>query len=209
LLALVIIFTLLLLLFILPVGVDLRYEDAFALKLKIGPLRCDLLPKKKEKSEKPKKEKKNKKPEASKKSKKRPKLRAGDVMELCRIALKALGRFRRSLSIDRLRLYILVAAEDPYDAVLRYGALNAGLGVLAPLAHNALKIRNEDVRTNVDVQGQKGWLELQLIATLQVWEILQIALCAGFAFLSWSSARKKAAKAAENQKDTSQEEIAS
>ena len=194
-----IILILLILLLITPVGVDLRYDGALRVRLKFGILHFTLFPGKENKTPKEKK-----KPEKEKKQP-GPKPTLQEILELVRIALQALGRFRRRLSIDLLRLYVLVAADDPYDAVLRYGALNAGLGVLAPLAHNALKIRSEDVRTNVDVQGTKSSAECHVIATLQIWEILWIAICFACAFLSWNGKRKKKLKAVE----TIQEEKAS
>ena len=209
-LALGIILAVILLLLILPVGVDLRYEGSLTLKLKAGPLKFTLLPGKK----KPQNKKSKDKPSGHKagKAEKKPKqkLTLQDVRDLLRIGLKALGRLRRGLSIDVLRLHMCVAADDPYDAVMRYGALNAGLGVLAPLAHNALKIRKEDVRTDVDVSGGgKSSIALRLQTTLQIWEILWIALCAGGSFLRWNAGRKKAAKAATVNNDNQQEEKAS
>jgi len=202
LLVLCIILLLLLLFLILPVGVHLRCEDDFSLKLQIGPLGIPLLPRRKAKAEKVK----AKKP---KEKKEKPKLTVRDLLDLAAIGMKALGRLRRSLSIDLFRLHVLVSAADPYDAVLRYGALNAGLGALSPAAHKALRIRTEDVQTAVDVQGGEGRVTAELKATLQIWEILWIALCAGIAFLKWRAARKKAAKMNETSNETIREEKAS
>ena len=131
-----------------------------------------------------------------------------DILALLRIALTALGRFRRSLSIDLLRLHILVAAPDPYDAVVRFGALNAALGVLAGPAHKALKFRKEDVRTDVNVQSEEGSISLQLVATLQIWEILRIVFCAAYALACWWLGKKRAAKAPKTE-ETVQEESTS
>ena len=203
-----IILVLLLLLLIVPVGADVRYEDAVTLKLKIGLLKVTLIPGKKNKAPKEKKQKSGRKVGKAK-EKPKQKLTVQDILTLARIGLDALGRLRRSLSIDVLRLHVRVSADDPYDAVIRYGALNAGLGALAPLAHQALHIRNEDVRTDVDVQGGEGDIDFRLQATLQIWEILWIALCAGFAFLKWNAQRKKSAKADKKVKETIQEEKAS
>ena len=208
-LALGIILAVILLLLILPVGVDLRYEEALTLKLKAGPLKFKQQPgKKKPQNKKPKDKSSGHKAAKAEKAPK-PKLTLQDIRELLRIALKALGRLRRQLSIDVLRLHVCVAADDPYDAVLRYGALNAGLGALAPPLHNALRIRTEDVQTDVDVQGGEGSIFLQLIATLQIWEILWIALCGGCSFLAWHHARKKNAKAVSEINQNTQEEKAS
>ena len=207
-LAVCIILVVLLLLLIIPVGADVRYEEAFSLRLKIGPLKFTLIPGKKKPKKKP-----EKKPSGHKvgKAKEKPKqkLTVQDILTLSRIGLDALGRLRRSLSIDLFRLHVLVAAPDPYDAVIRYGALNAGLGVLSPAVLRALRFRREDVRTDVDVQGSEGSIDFRLQATLQIWEVLWIALCAGWAFLKWNAQRKKSAKAGKKVKETIQEEKAS
>ena len=213
-LALAIIAVLLILFLCIPVGVDVSYEDDFRLRLKIGFLRLPLLPAKDKGKQKEKKKKQQKSAEkqennkTDKTAKKKLKFSLQDVFELLRIAFAVLGRFRRSLSIDLFRLHILVAAPDPYDAVVRFGALNAALGVLAAPAHKALKIRKEDVRTDVNVQSAQGAISLQLVATLQIWEILRIALCAAYALLCWWLNKKKAAKAAKTE-ETVQEESAS
>ena len=199
--ALCIIVILLLLLLILPVGVDAAYLDGvFSLKLKLGPVRKTLLPKKQKEDapEEPKKKKKKKKKKKDGDAEKpKKKLGLGDVLELAKIALKALGRFRRSLSIDVFMLHVVLAAADPFDAVTQSGYLNAGLGALSPLFHKALKVRSEDVQTGLDVLPGSIAFEGRIVATLQIWEILHIANCAGAAFLRWYLRRRRAARAEE------------
>lgn len=196
LLALVIIVVLLVLFLILPVGVDAAYDGAvFALKAKAGLIKIRILPKKEkppeeegEEKPKPKKEKKQKR---EKEHKPKQKLTLDDILELAGIGLKALGRFRRSLSVDKLMLHMAAAAPDPYDAVLLYGRVNAGLSALSPLLHRALKIREEDIRTAVDTEPGTMLIEARVVVTLQIWEILYIAFSAGFAALRWLGKRKK------------------
>ena len=195
-LALIISVVLLILFLILPVGVDAAYDGAvFALKAKAGLIKIRILPKKEkppeeegEEKPKPKKEKKQKR---EKEHKPKQKLTLDDILELAGIGLKALGRFRRSLSVDKLMLHMAAAAPDPYDAVLLYGRVNAGLSALSPLLHRALKIREEDIRTAVDTEPGTMLIEARVVVTLQIWEILYIAFSAGFAALRWLGKRKK------------------
>ena len=193
-LALIIIVVLLVLFLILPVGVDAAYDGAvFALKAKAGLVKIQILPKK-EKPPKPegeKKPKKEKKKKREQEHKPKQKLTLDDILELAGIGLKALGRFRRSLSVDKLMLHMAAAAPDPYDAVLLYGRVNAGLSALSPLLHRALKIREEDIRTCVDTEPGTMFLEARVVVTLQIWEILYIAFSAGFAALRWLIKRKR------------------
>ena len=195
--ALIVILTILLLILILPVGADVSYLDgAFALKAKAGPLRIQILPKK-EKQPKEQKEKdkpKEKEPKAGAKEKPKQKMTLEDYLELAKIGLGALGRFRRSLSIDTFLLHVVSGAADPYGAVMQYGYLNAGLSALAPAFHRAFKVRREDVRTAVDLELGTTVFEAQLVLSIQIWEILTIGFCAGFAFLRWYLRRKREAK---------------
>ena len=201
-LALCIILVILLLILILPVGVDAAYLDGvFTLKARAGPVKIGILParEKTRKKKKPKPEKeKEPRPEREKKAEggKKRKLGLNDILELVKIALRALSRFRKALSIDVFLLHFLSASEDPYNAVMQYGYLNAGLSALSPLFHRVLKIRNEDIRTAVDMEPGRPVIELRIVATLQIWEILYIGICAGFAFLRWYLRKKKEAKAA-------------
>lgn len=197
-LALIIILVLLILFLILPVGVDAGYDGAvFSLKAKAGPVRIKLLPKKEkppgaEEKEKPKR-KKEKKRKEKREEEHKPKQKLGldDILELARIGLKALGRFRRSLSVDVFMLHMAAAASDPYDAVLLFGRVNAGLSALSPLLHRALKIREEDIRTCVDTEPGNLFLEARVVVTVQIWELLYIAFSAGFAALRWLGRRKR------------------
>ena len=196
--ALCIVLAVLVLILILPVGVDAAYIDsAFSLKAKAGPARIGILPKK-ERPDKPEKKKKPKEQKEAPEGKEHPKLKIGlaDIKELLGFALKALGRFQRALSIDVFMLHMVSGAEDPYDAVMQFGYLNAGLSALSPLFHKVVKIRKEDIRTAVDLELKRPLIEARLAATLQIWEILYIGICAGCAFLRWFLRKKKEAKAA-------------
>lgn len=192
---------LLALLLLMPVGVAAAFVGGvFSLAVKIGPARIKILPKRlkaeseaveeaPKKEKKPRKEKKQKDP-----NKPRQKLTKDDILGIVRLVLKALGRFRRSLSLDELLLHLTVATGDPYDTVMQYGYVNAALGVILPLLHNAFKVRREEISTAMDFQMEKMAVEAKLTATLRIGQILYIALCAGSALLLWLYRRKRPEK---------------
>lgn len=194
-----VILVLILLFLIIPVGVDAAYEAGnVCLKVKIAFARITILPRK-AKAPKPEGEtKKKEKTAADEKApeEKKPKLKLGvsDVLELLKIGLKALGRLRRQLSIDLFRLYVTVAADDPYDAVMRYGYLNAALASLAPLARRAFKLRQADVKTAVDLEGGENLIDAHFVASYQIWELFYIGLCAGLAALRWYLGKRREMK---------------
>ncbi len=192
-LALGIIAAVIILILITPVGADAAFggDGPFSLKLVIGPLRLTVLP------PKPKKEKKAKKKPADGEKKPKPKLALGDIFALAKIALAALGRFRRRLSLDVLTLHLTAGAPDPYDAVMQYNYLNTGLGVLWPLLNRAFNIRRRDVRTALDIGAEGLAAEGRVKATLRIGQILHIANCALYALIKWYLPRRRAEKAAE------------
>lgn len=199
-LALGIIAAIIVLLLITPVGVDAAFggDGPFSLKLVAGPLRLTVLPKKPKEKKKPAKPKsaKEKKPETPDGEKKpKAKLALEDIFALAKIALTALGRFRRGLSLDVLTLRLTAGAPDPYDAVMQYNYLNAGLGVLLPLLSRAFTIRRRDVRTALDIGADGLTASGRLKATLRIGQLLHIANCALYALIKWYLPRRRAEKA--------------
>jgi len=183
---------LLLLLLILPVGGELRYDPGgFLVKLRAGPLAVPVFPSKKEKGKA--REESEPPAEAKKKpgKKKLNGLKKDDILTLIRIGLKALNRLRLHFSIDLLELDWIAGGSDPFDAVLQYGRINGALGALQGPAHAVFQIREERIRTDLDLNATKPAITVRLIATIQIWEILSIAFCAGWAFLVWHFRRKK------------------
>ena len=200
--ALAVILAVLVIILILPVGADASYIDnVFSLAAKAGPVKIGILPKKKkaeaETQPKPKKEKKKKgeAEETEVKAEKKPKQKLSfeDITGIIRLALDALGRFRRSLSIDVLMLHLTTAGPDPYSAVMSYGYFNAAIGALLPSLHRAFKVKKEDIASQVDFEADKLKIDARLQLTVRIGEILLIALCAGFAFLKWLLRRRRRA----------------
>ncbi len=195
----IIVIVVLLLILAFPIGIDAAYSaDERFLKLKLGPFRKTLLPGKKTKKPKQKKKKKEKPKQEEEPEKKKEKrsFTLDDILTLAEIAIDALHRFRIHLSVDRFLLYWTASASDPYSAVQQYGKVNAVLGVLLSKAHNVLKIRDEDVRTTLDLEAEHPTIRTRLILSIQIWEILLILICAGGAGLRWIIKKKRNEKAA-------------
>ena len=188
---------LLLLILLLPVGADVSFiQDILTLKLKVGLFRWKLIPKKAiGKNDKTVDEKKEGKKDQAKHGFKL-KINKNDLVKLLNILFHTLHRFRMHLSIDLLHLNCIAAATDPYDAVLQFGALNAGFGAILPLAETVLKIRERNICTSVNFEIHKPQIEVRVIATLQIWEILFIAICAGTASAVWYLKKRKQARTA-------------
>lgn len=202
--ALWILLAVLILLLATPLGLAASFsKDILSLSLVLGPAKIRLLPKKEKPSPAKSKESKGRDKEKkaakeTKPGKEKQKLSKDEILEILRMALKAVGRFFRKLKLDELVVHITIASADPYDTVMLYGYCNAALGALLPLLHNAFRVGREDIGAAMDFQLEKTELEAKLQATLRLGEILWIVLCAGAVFLGFYLRRKKRSKREKN-----------
>lgn len=198
---------------LIRVGVDMAYEGgAFTLSAKVAGVLLQLFPKE-EKDEKPKKEKKPKKKRKKKEKPEKPKEETGEkkkglplglskeeLFELVKGVLQKLGRFPRKFRVDRFKLHVLVAGRDPYNTAMGYAYLNEALSILLPMARNTFKVKESDVRTEVDFAADDLGLEFALAMTIRVGQIvglvLAIAFVGGRVVLKSKLRQKKEARAA-------------
>ena len=197
----IIVILVLLLILTFPIGIDLAYSpERFWLKLKLGPFRMLIMPgggkKKRKKKKAAEAQPKPEEAAGAKKKRRLPKLGLDDIRTLAEIVLKAIRRFRAHLSVDKLFLDWTSASADPYAAVVQYGRVNALLGALAGPVHRTFHIRHEDVRVGLDLEATKPIIDAQLVMSLQVWEILLIAVCAGASGIRWYLKKKRIERAA-------------
>ncbi len=170
---------------LLRVGVDAEYDgEALFLRLKAGPVKITILPKR-ETPEKPKKKKKEKPPkdggdEEPPKKKKRSPLTLRTLLKLVRPALEAAGSFRRKLSVDLLRLHARIGTGDPYDTALTFAYLQSAVYGLQPLAERALNVKERDVWLTPDFTNDSIATEGRLIGTIRIGQIVWIALVLGW-----------------------------
>lgn len=170
---------------LLRVGVDAEYDgEALFLRVKAGPVKLTILPKR-EKPAKPKKKKKEKPPkddadeEQPKKKKKSP-LTLLTLLKLVRPALEAVGAFRRKLSVDLLRLHARIGSADPYSTAMTFGYLQSAVYGLHPLAERALNVKERDVWLTPDFTSDGIAAEGRLIGTIRIGQIVMIALVLGW-----------------------------
>ena len=109
------------------IGVRGEYSaEGLTAQARLGPVRFQVYPVKKQKDHKAPKKKKTPKKEPAEQPK------AGGpaklLLRLLPLALEAGGQFRRKLQVDLLRLEVTAGAPDPADAAMIYGRTNAALG---------------------------------------------------------------------------------
>lgn len=160
------------------IGAAVSYsESGLLLKLKAGVFRIAILP-----GKEPKK-KKEKPPKPKQKAKT---VRKKSVKDTFSLALRfvpllgeAAGHFRRSIRIDRLFLHVIWGASDPSSAAIGYGAGNAAMGILWPVLEHNFKVKDYDLRVDVDFERDKPAFSADAQATLTIGQGMSLALILG------------------------------
>ena len=201
------------LILMIPVGADIRYEDGvFRLALKAAGIKIQLIPKSKktETEKKPKKEKKKKeKPEESdKKEDSAPKekrslpFNAEEILELIKKLLKRLGKFGKKFKMERFMLHWIAGGWEPYTTARVFSIVNAGLSQLAPLCVEKFQCKDSSVWTDIDFVREEMFLEFGLTTTIRIGKVLgsAIGIAADALILFLRSKRRSKKEAKEEQK---------
>ncbi len=201
----------LLLLYFLPLGADVRYDSAgFRLMAIFGPIRIRLLPasKKKPKEQKKKKSETPKKPPqaATKKAEEDP---AGgswtDFLPIARTALSLLNGLRRKIRVNRLQMQLIMAGDDPCDLAVNYGRAWAALGNLQPALERCFVIRKRDLSVTCDFEGTQTLVLLRMKLTITLGRLLWLLLRYGVqAIYQYFTIQKHRKGGIEHEQNTSQ-----
>jgi len=186
--ALVIVLLVLTVLMLVPLGVDGGYNGrSLILGIRIGLFNIRILPRKEKKykppkHKKPKKQKKPSKIEEEEPEDKKP-LDKKKLAALVKAALKVLGRLKRKLRVDYIRIHYTFASDDPFDTAMGFGASSAAIGAFLPLIDNAFVINERDIGTSFDFLTDKPRFDFWITMSIQIWEILYLAIVFGIDFL--------------------------
>lgn len=192
--ALGILFGLLLVLALIPVGIRGRYDqDGGTVTAFVGPVSIALYP------GKPKKDGKK-----EKKAEKKPKKEKGTAVEkksggtvaffreLVALGLEALGALRRRLYMKELTLYYTVGAlgKAPAQWGILYGAAWSAVGNLIPVLENTFRIGSRDVQVYLDDTTVESRLYFSGQTRIFLGELLYLVIKYGHQGLKLYSKRK-------------------
>ncbi len=166
------------------VGAAVSYSEAGLLvKVKAGPVRIQVLPAKKRKTKQEKKPKPAPQHPAEKGAKAESKRSVKDTLSLALrfvpLLGEAAGRFKRKIRIDQLILHVIWGSADPASAALGFGAGSAALGMLWPIFEHNFRVKEHDLRVDVDFERKTPALTAQAQATLTIGQILALGLRLG------------------------------
>ena len=181
------------LLLLLRVGVQLRYDGSFSVKLKVLFLSFTLFPKKEKlrikgqpPSEKKEKKKKQKKEKAVSKKPDFSELFSFYRQLFTEVILPALGRFLKHLHLRVDQLQIEIASEDAAKTALLYGSAVSGgtafLEFLRNITH--LKMgREEEIYIRSRFDKTEGSCRVRITLSLCLWQAVHILLPALMKYL--------------------------
>lgn len=178
------------LLAILPLGVDAAYNSNGAkVALIAGPFRIGLLPGKKGKKEKLPKKKKaktKKQPISQPAAVKAAKPKGGSVKDfipLVKVGLDFLNTFRRKLRVKSLYLNVVLGGGDPCDLAMNYGRAWVALGNLWPRLERFLVIKKRDVEIQCDFEADSALVDARLELTITLGRLLALLVVYAIRFL--------------------------
>ena len=204
---------LLVVVWLLRVGVDIRFGDELRVAVKIGPAKITVLPqqekKKKPKKEKPQKEKKTEKKPAEKKEKKKSPFTFSDVRSAVPVLFealkKALGKIRRRMRIDPLDVCVIFAGDDPAKVAEMYGWANSAMWTMMPQLERLLQIPDPHIHLGVDYERYDLHAEGRVGVTFRVGDLIVIGLTLAVPVLKWYLGWRKEVKRREEVAKTAQE----
>lgn len=182
----------LLALFLLPLGCQVRYDGGgFTVRVIAGPVRFRVYPLRKKdapkKADQPKKtEKKGKESakkdntEAQKEEKQTPKPETSGSLSkflpLVKLALEALGELRRKIRLNNLTVHLTLACDDPCDLAVNYGRAWAAVGNLMPNLERLFVIKKRDIQIGCDFTASETVVFAQGDVTITFGRVLSLAL---------------------------------
>ena len=173
----------LLLLAVMPLGVDFRYNsDGPMIRVILGPAGITVFPanKSKEKETPKKKQGKSKTPAAAKTKEPAPKGgNIQDFMPLVRTVLDFLGDFRRKIRVRRLDLNVILGGGDPCDLGMNYGRAWAALGNLWPTLEQLFVIKKSDVEIQCDFEASQTLVTANVEITITLGRLLALVIIYG------------------------------
>lgn len=164
---------------VIPLSVYASY-DAGGIKLSVSAvlLKKTLFPKKNTAS-------KDEKEDKSVKPKKHalPDFTFEEWLDLAAAALKALKSLKKGVYFELLRLQCTVSAPDPYDAVMRYNAINAAVSSFITFLEGGFRVKKKDVSVALDFDRAAMNTELELSVSLRIAALLALGVKIAIGFL--------------------------
>ena len=118
-------------------------------------------------------------------------LNKDEIVELIKTVLHAAGSLRKKLTVGILKFWFVSSQKDPYDTVMVYNYVNDAVYTLSALVSGAVNVKKWDIRTAVDYNVGKPFVEARIKVTIRIGQMVHIAFAAGIAVLKILIRHKK------------------
>jgi len=153
----------LVLLLLLPIGVDAGYcEGELRIYFRVGSFTFGIYPPKKENQKQDKKQ--NTK---SEKKKSFPDVTKDEVLDAVAVAVKSVKKLR--FRMHKLKLHFISAFDDPYQTAMVYGYVSAAVNAFALPA-----MKRADVQLGVDFERETYYVDGYLSVTIKLYYIIKL-----------------------------------
>jgi hypothetical protein len=180
------------------IGVRVRFGEAPAAVLTIGPFRVPLTGEpEKEARQKPEQAKKReKKPQKKAKKSAFPKVTAADVKEaaerLWPPLRKALSRTRRSVRLDPMTVSVTIgAAEDPAAGAEVYGWASGAMYNIMPALEELVRVPDPSVHIGLDFDSPATLCAGEIGVSVRIGTAIAVAFGVGVPALRWLTALRE------------------
>lgn len=185
---------LIVLVLLLRVGVTASFGQELQVKAKVGPVKLNVYPKPE------KKVKKAKNTAENETKKEKLKLTFNDLKQVLPILLqaleKALGKVRRRMRVDPLRLSIVIGDSNPARVAEMYGWASTAVWTLMPPLEQLLHIPDPRIHLEPDYNNFSTRAEGELGISFRIGELLHIVLLLAVPLMRWYLPWQKAREAA-------------
>ena len=183
------------------VGVRIAFGEELKVALRLGPVRVQVVPKKKTEKKKPQKEKPPKK-KKEKPKKEMPKITARAVLdslpELWRILKKGLRMTFRRVRIAPMDVSAVIGGEDPADTALLYGRLSAAMYAVVPVLQELVRMPDPHIHLEPELQGGETKFSGEVGVSFLIWDLTVIGFACGVPLIKWFLRLRKQPPKAEN-----------
>ncbi len=98
------------------------------------------------------------------------------LAELAKLTGQAVGKVLAAITVDKLELELLIAADDPADTAVRYGQVCSVLYPALAAIETRVKVKKRQLRVEPGFLAEKSDARLDLRLHLRVWQALWAAL---------------------------------
>lgn len=95
-----------------------------------------------------------------------------EILALVKKVLHGVGHIL-TIRVDRFLLHFTAAGDDPYNTAMLYGYVNGVCSSLAPLCSKKFRVREADVRTDVDFTADSISLDAGIAVTMRIGQIFE------------------------------------